>query len=206
MKKSILKASVVSSLLCSLTFAEGAFIGFESDYSFQSNLKTKGLGDKVVEVKDGQAGIGLKLGYDFDIYRVYGSYIYDFEAKKTIQDDTHGFVTPKWTTHKLIVGADYTPSITNDFKLAIGAYTGMSIINLKATYKDNGNYVENSDNSEGLILGAKLGGIYSIDSNNEIEFGFKTDRTKYRKFKDSLDLRDTRETNYGLYIGYNYKF
>ncbi len=30
---------------------------------------------------------GIKAGYDFDVARVYGAYIYDFQAKKSLGDE-----------------------------------------------------------------------------------------------------------------------
>ena len=46
----------------------------------------------------------------------------------------------------------------------------------------------------------KLGGIYEIVQNNEIEFGIKGD---YQT--TGLDAYDNI-LNYGIYVGYNYKF
>lgn len=198
MRNSTLKICLVASMVCSFALADGAFIGVESDYSFKSNLKMKFNDGGKDTFKKAQAGIGIKGGYDFDMYRVYGSYVYDFQTSKTIVDEDGDSLKLKWLTHKFIVGADYTPSITDNFKLAVGPYTGYSRLKLKDS---EGTKV----NTNGWIIGAKLGGIYSIDKNNELEFGFKTDITDYKKVS-KIDLKDVKETNYGLYIGYNYKF
>ncbi|TWO21598.1 outer membrane beta-barrel protein [Campylobacter hyointestinalis] len=198
MRNSTLKICLVASMVCSFALAEGAFIGVESDYSFKSNLKMKFNDGGKDTFKKAQAGIGIKGGYDFDMYRVYGSYVYDFQTSKTIVDEDGDSLKLKWLTHKFIVGADYTPSITDNFKLAVGPYTGYSRLKLKDSEGTKAN-------TNGWIIGAKLGGIYSIDKNNELEFGFKTDRTDYKKVS-KIDLKDVKETNYGLYIGYNYKF
>ena len=73
-------------------------------------------------------GIGLKAGYDFDSFRVYGAYIYDFQAKKSLGDEDGTVI--KWSTYKFIVGADYTPELTKDIKLVFGRYTGFSKLKL----------------------------------------------------------------------------
>ncbi|WP_236845883.1 hypothetical protein [Campylobacter devanensis] len=39
--------------------------------------------------------------------------------------------TVKWLTYKFILGADYTPSITDNFKLAVGPYGGYSRLKVK---------------------------------------------------------------------------
>ncbi|WP_086318819.1 hypothetical protein [Campylobacter devanensis] len=46
----------------------------------------------------------------------------------------------------------------------------------------------------------KLGGIYEVVENNEIEFGIKGDY-------QTTDIEDYDNIlNYGVYVGYNYKF
>ncbi|WP_346726461.1 autotransporter outer membrane beta-barrel domain-containing protein [Campylobacter mucosalis] len=132
--------------------------------------------------------------------RVYGSYVYDFQAKKALgdEDDT----TIKWNTHKFIIGADYTPTIAQDFKLILGGYTGYSRLNLKVSDKEDGT---EKGNANGWILGAKIGGEYALDAHNAVEFGIKADRTDYGKI-DKFELKDIKETNVGLYLGYTYKF
>lgn len=192
MKNLALKASLVASLLVSQTFAESAFIGFEGDYSFRSNLKIDSD-----SIGKGQAGLGIKAGYDFDTFRAYGAYVYDLKTKKTFTDDGDR-VELKWTKHSFLIGGDYTPSISNSFKLLAGAYTGVSRINIKVRRDDE----SSKFNFTGIVVGAKLGGIYEIDKSNAVEFGYKADYTKYNKKYDAK----LKETNHGLFVGYTYKF
>ena len=55
-------------------------------YSFNSKLTAKSDND-TTKVKKAQPCIGLKAGYDFDSFRVYRAYIYDFQAKKSLGDE-----------------------------------------------------------------------------------------------------------------------
>ena len=57
-----------------------------------------------------------------------------------------------------------------------------------------------SVSTNGWILGAKVGAEYSIDENNAVEFGLKTDRTKYRAIDDAKNRRDKPRSLYGIYI------
>jgi len=66
--------------------AEGAFVGFEGDYSFGSKIEVKNNNDSGQSIKKTQSGLGIKVGYDFDIARVYGAYVYDFQAKKSLNN------------------------------------------------------------------------------------------------------------------------
>ena len=194
MKNVVLKVALGLSLASAAALAQGAFVGVEGDYSFGSKLTAKGDDDSI---KKAQPGLGLKAGYDFDVARVYGAYIYDFEAKKSLGDKDGSII--KWNTHKFIIGADYTPSLAKDLKLVLGGYTGFSKLKVKG---GDAKTPMESVSTNGWILGAKVGAEYSIDENNAVEFGLKTDRTKYR----AIDDAKIEETNLGLYLGYTYKF
>ena len=199
MKNVVLKVALGLSLASAVALAQGAFVGFEGDYSFNSNLTAKSDNGKS-KAKKAQPGLGIKAGYDFDVARVYGAYIYDFQAKKSLGDEDGTII--KWKTHKFIVGADYTPSVAKDLKLILGGYTGFSKLKLDVFDTHDGS---EKGNATGWILGARVGAEYSINENNAVEFGLKADRTDYGKI-NKFNLVDIKETNLGLYMGYTYKF
>ena len=199
MKNVVLKVALGLSLASAAALAQGAFVGFEGDYSFNSNLTAKSDNGKS-KAKKAQPGLGIKAGYDFDVARVYGAYIYDFQAKKSLGDEDGTII--KWKTHKFIVGADYTPSVAKDLKLVLGGYTGFSKLKMDVFDTHDGS---EKGNATGWILGARVGAEYSINENNAVEFGLKADRTDYGKIS-KFDFVDTKETNIGLYMGYTYKF
>ena len=199
MKNVVLKVALGLSLASAAALAQGAFVGVEGDYSFNSNLTAKSDNGKS-KAKKAQPGLGIKAGYDFDVARVYGAYIYDFQAKKSLGDEDGTII--KWKTHKFIVGADYTPSVAKDLKLVLGGYTGFSKLKMDVFDTHDGS---EKGNATGWILGAKVGAEYSINENNAVEFGLKADRTKYRSIA-KYDNAKIKETNLGLYMGYTYKF
>ncbi|WP_148789617.1 outer membrane protein [Campylobacter concisus] len=199
MKNVVLKVALGLSLASAAALAQGAFVGFEGDYSFNSNLIAKSDNGKS-KAKKAQPGLGIKAGYDFDVARVYGAYIYDFQAKKSLGDEDGTII--KWKTHKFIVGADYTPSVAKDLKLVLGGYTGFSKLKMDVFDTHDGS---EKGNATGWILGARVGAEYSINENNAVEFGLKADRTDYGKI-NKFNLVDIKETNVGLYMGYTYKF
>lgn len=199
MKNVVLKVALGLSLASAAALAQGAFVGVEGDYSFNSNLTAKSDNGKS-KAKKAQPGLGIKAGYDFDVARVYGAYIYDFQAKKSLGDEDGTVV--KWNTHKFIVGADYTPSVAKDLKLILGGYTGFSKLKLDVFDTHDGS---EKGNATGWILGVRVGAEYSINENNAVEFGLKADRTDYGKI-NKFNLVDIKETNIGLYMGYTYKF
>lgn len=194
MKSSFLKASIIACAVCSFAMAEGAFIGYEGGYSFASNVKLSEANDGA-RLRKGQFNSGIKAGYDFDSFRAYGAYFYSFQTKKQIEDDDDRF-TVKWKKHSLLAGVDYTPSITEDIKLVLGGYTGVSRL---AITRDD---VNKKFYDTGFVLGAKFGAEYLLDQNNILEAGIKTDYTFYK----ADDVSRVRESNIGLYVGYTYKF
>lgn len=199
MKNVVLKVALGLSLASAAALAQGAFVGVEGDYSFGSNMKAKSDND-TTKVKKAQPGLGIKAGYDFDVARVYGAYIYDFQAKKSLGDEDGTII--KWKTHKFIVGADYTPSVAKDLKLVLGGYTGYTKLKMDVFDIHDGS---EKANTNGWILGARIGAEYSINKNNAVEFGVKADRTKYSAIA-KYDNAKIKETNVGLYLGYTYKF
>ena len=194
MKSSFLKASIIACAVCSFAMAEGAFIGYEGGYSFASNVKLSEANDGA-RLRKGQFNSGVKAGYDFDSFRAYGAYFYSFQTKKQIENDDDRF-TVKWKKHSLLAGADYTPSITEDIKLVLGGYTGVSRLLISRDDTDHKFY------DTGFVLGAKFGAEYLLDQNNILEAGMKTDYTFYK----ADDVSKVRESNIGLYVGYTYKF
>lgn len=199
MKSVVLKVALGLSLASAAALVQGAFVGVEGDYSFSSKLKANS-DNGTSKVKKAQPGLGIKAGYDFDVARVYGAYIYDFQAKKSLGDEDGTVV--KWKTHKFIVGADYTPSVAKDLKLVLGGYTGFSKLKMDVFDTHDGS---EKGNATGWILGARVGAEYSINENNAVEFGIKADRTKYSSIA-KYDNAKIKETNVGLYMGYTYKF
>ena len=199
MKNVVLKVALGLSLASAAALAQGAFVGVEGDYSFGSKLTVKGDDGSKIKFKKAQPGLGIKAGYDFDVARVYGAYIYDFKVKKTANDEDKSVA--EWKTHKFIVGADYTPSVAKDLKLVLGGYTGFSKLKLRGGDAEN---PMESASTNGWILGARVGAEYSINENNAVEFGIKADRTDYGKIS-KFDFVDTKEINVGLYMGYTYK-
>ncbi|WP_418884440.1 outer membrane beta-barrel protein [Campylobacter suis] len=144
------------------------------------------------KAKDGGANFGIKGGYDFGSWRAYIEYTYNLETKDTIKIDgeTREY---KWKSHNFSVNADYTPKITENFKLLVGAYTGFAVVQTDADETE----IYTADNTTSWLLGAKVGGFYGFDEHNEVEFGFKA---------ENIFVSDGDLANYGAYIGYNYKF
>ena len=200
-----------TAILSSSAAAQGGFVGVEGAL-LQSQVKLDDIYPSVLDdPKDTSIELGLKGGYDFDAFRVWGGYSYRTKGSEDYNmKDGADFINGElnWQTHNILVGADYTPSLTDSFKLALGAYTGISFVKRELSGQaqyTSGGYIYTLDGSSsttgtGALIGLKLGGIYEVVKNNEIEFGIKGDyqTTGIDEFDNIL--------NYGLYVGYNYKF
>ena len=202
----------------SIAAAEGVFVGGSLDAQ-SSKLKESDCIGECASLSGSRMGLGLKAGYDFGQFRVYGQYQHNFKAKESETMDFYynGQLTSKdegdysWTTNDLTVGADFTPSFSDNFKGLLGGYLGYS--HLKYKYNvvhltNNGNnvkYWNGGWNANGFQYGVRLGGIYSFNQNNELEFGVKAEQVRYSADDDG-DSFKFKTTNYGGFVGYNYKF
>lgn len=202
------KVLVASALMSSAVLAEGTFVGVEGAF-VQSKLNLDSeVNEFFSDPKDGAFEFGFKAGQDFGDYRLWAGYFYRTKASdtQTISDGANSInVKSTWSAHNFLVGADYTPSLSESFKAVVGAYGGFAIT--KGEFKGDASLASGSkfsgsgsETSAGAIVGLRLGGIYAVDANNEIEFGIKGDYIK----TNVLDI--DKATNYGVYVGYNYKF
>ena len=172
MKNCVLKGVLALSLASSFALAQGGFVGVEGGYDFSSKITSE--------------GDGLK----------------DKNSENDTLNGVDGTVNMKWTTHKFVVGGDYTPTIANNFKLVAGLYTGLSVINYKANFNSNTVRATYDLTKSGWLIGTRLGAEYSFDGHNAIEFGIKADKSWYH----AEEFDDLKSTDIGAYLGYTYKF
>ena len=198
--KRILSVGVGFSLACSVAVANesGAFVGVEAGVM---NSKFKDSDDAL---KDNVGNFGIKMGYRFTpMFRAYGAYNYATKAEESFSYKTQ-YVNVKSnaeiSVHKFLAGFDATPEIAANTRAVVGVYGGIASLNGDYSGNFNGSHDSGSDSENGFIYGGKLGALYEIGT-GEIEGGFKAEQVSYRADGDKF-----KQTNLGLYIGYNYKF
>ena len=207
-------AIAATAILSSSAAAQGGFVGVEGAL-LQSQLKLDyPFSNLLDDPKDTSMELGLKGGYDFDTFRIWGGLSLRTAGSQIYNSNlTNGSDTVKingkfiWQTNNILLGVNYTPPLNYKYKLSLGAYTGLSIVkgefNGQAeSLNASGPYTlgYHSKSGVGNLFGAKLGGIYEVDRNNEIEFGIKGD------YQTTTIDEYNNIRNYGLYIGYNLKF
>ena len=195
------KLILASSLVASCACAEGVFVGVVGGYNFMTKIE---VDETDLSLKDKNAFLGLKGGYDFGAWRAYGQYNYNLKFSKDYLDDMGDTWTAEYTGHEFLVGADWTPSISENFKLAVGPYFGYSLIKVKDIEKSTSDYASATEG--GFILGGKVG-VIADTSVGEFEAGIKADRAWFNeKEYDNIIFYQTDKTTVGLYLGYNFKF
>ena len=226
----LIASSIVSSAVA--VNLDGFFVGAEGNYIFKSNAKIDAIAkstlasDVSLNAKDNIFKLGLKIGYDFDNFRAYMSYLHNFQAKDDSSVNIANYLPTtynmsySWESDDFAIGADWTPKFSLggiDFKAILGAFAGISFLDVK--YENDiivgGSLYASYDtdfSQNGFVYGVRLGLIHEINKQNEIEFGLKFDQSKY-KDKDinlasniSYGIQNTKRTNMGLFVGYNYKF
>ncbi|EAI2987509.1 outer membrane beta-barrel protein [Campylobacter coli] len=151
--------------------------------------------------------LGLRMGYRFnDLHRLYAAYNYSDEFSDIIRTPNLR-IEGDFNTHKFLLGYDFTPEIFKRVRAVAGGYLGYAktSIDLKTSL------LSLSQDFDGFVYGAKIGAIFELGASNEIEVGFKAEQIEYNTrnyYQEAIgsNFYDPRQTNYGLYLGYTYKF
>ena len=251
-KRKIALASLCVGLFSSQAFSEGFFIGTEmgvlrssgkNTYKVQETYKENGVDKTDTYIRNSKGSDvvfnpSIKLGYVInELNRVYGLYSYN------TANSNNTFSMP---FHKFALAYELTPQIYGNFRgvvgfnvgYAAGKYKGKKYTNTAEDQDDGSTHTTTVDFqnfsqlNNGFVYGAKIGALYEIDSNSEIEFGFKAEQARFKgkKQEEQIGFTDVnkdvikvdpdnatnngvftvrnkpRFTNYGVYIGYNYKF
>ncbi|EGI1267295.1 porin family protein [Campylobacter jejuni] len=214
MNKKLLSIIASATLFSNLALADensGFFIGADAAWmhaQVKSELKHKNTKQNFNgDISGNIPSFGLKLGYRLnENHRIYAGYNYSDEFSDFIK-------TPKiqiegdFTTHKFLTGYDFTPKIFERVRAVAGGYLGYAKTNLDLKTS----LLSLSQKFDGFVYGVKIGAIFELGASNEIEAGFKVEKIEYntRDFYQKAigsNLYDPRQTNYGLYLGYTYKF
>ncbi len=189
----------------------GFFIGADAAY-VQTKVKGDLKHNKTGAVFNGDLSssipiLGLRMGYRFnDLHRLYAAYNYSDEFSDIIKTPNLR-IEGDFNTHKFLLGYDFTPEIFKRVRAVAGGYLGYAktSIDLKTSL------LSLSQDFDGFVYGAKIGAIFELGASNEIEVGFKAEQIEYNTrnyYQETIgsNFYDPRQTNYGLYLGYTYKF
>ncbi|ECH5494009.1 outer membrane beta-barrel protein [Campylobacter coli] len=214
MNKKFLSVIVGIALFSSSALAaeeSGFFIGADAAY-VQTKVKGDLKHNKTGAVFNGDLSssipiLGLRMGYRFnDLHRLYVAYNYSDEFSDIIRTPNLR-IESDFNTHKFLLGYDFTPEIFKRLRAVAGGYLGYAktSIDLKTSL------LSLSQDFDGFVYGAKIGAIFELGTSNEIEVGFKAEKIEYntRNYYQEIigsNFYDPRQTNYGLYLGYTYKF
>lgn len=204
--------------------SSGYFIGVGSGIN-HSYIK-EGNADVI---SDNNLGLSAKIGYIYDDNHRF-SFAYKYNAKLTGDGSydikINGYdlgkakSNYKFTSHNFLLGYDYTPQINSNLRALAGVFAGYSLGVLDVSnslIKEVANAVPNI--LDGFSYGAKLGVIYEVDSNWDIELGGKIMQTIYNNKEIDLSFSHNgatykieneplklKQLDTGIYFGVNYKF
>ncbi|MBP5779230.1 MAG: hypothetical protein J6W17_04720, partial [Campylobacter sp.] len=135
----------------------------------------------------------------FGAFRVYGQY--NYKIKSTYDESSFQGYEEKTeiSAHELLIGADWTPSLNENLKLAVGPYLGYA----RFSFEESDGVDSDSGNLNGFVFGGKVGAIFDTGV-GEFEAGVKADKTWLKAKEDGIANQD--KTTVGLYLGYNFKF
>ncbi|EAI9960453.1 outer membrane beta-barrel protein [Campylobacter coli] len=214
MNKKLLSVIVGIALFSSSALAaeeSGFFIGADAAY-VQTKVKGDLKHNKTGAVFNGDLSssipiLGLRMGYRFnDLHRLYAAYNYSDEFSDIIRTPNLR-IEGDFNTHKFLLGYDFTPEIFKRVRAVAGGYLGYA----KTSLDLKTSLLSLSQDFDGFVYGAKIGAIFELGASNEIEVGFKAEQIEYNTrnyYQETIgsNFYDPRQTNYGLYLGYTYKF
>ncbi|EAH8899640.1 porin family protein [Campylobacter coli] len=214
MNKKFLNVIVGIALFSSSALAaeeSGFFIGADAAY-VQTKVKGDLKHNKTGAVFNGDLSssipiLGLRMGYRFnDLHRLYAAYNYSDEFSDIIRTPNLR-IEGDFNTHKFLLGYDFTPEIFKRVRAVAGGYLGYA----KTSLDLKTSLLSLSQDFDGFVYGAKIGAIFELGASNEIEVGFKAEQIEYNTrnyYQETIgsNFYDPRQTNYGLYLGYTYKF
>ena len=236
MKFSIRNLVLVAMFTSGAMAAEsGIFVGIDTGFmSVKNEIGNKGVStftgahnpnvipSNTVSFSDSTFEGILKVGYHFDsTHRVYLAYVANnVEGKKVFTQGSAGSIdtiTVKFKeTSKLLLGYDYTPELASMWRGIAGIYAGSLRRDVSLRMVDTPNPHLPTDvavKSSGNLLGLKLGAIYEVAKNSDLDFGMKFESAsmgnKSDKDKDNImtvTFSNQKQSNIGLYAGYVYKF
>lgn len=189
----------------------GFFIGADAAY-VQTKVKGDLKHNKTGAVFNGDLSssiplLGLRMGYRFnDLHRLYAAYNYSDEFSDIIRTPNLR-IEGDFNTHKFLLGYDFTPEIFKRVRAVAGGYLGYA----KTSLDLKTSLLSLSQDFDGFVYGAKIGAIFELGTSNEFEVGFKAEQIEYNTrnyYQETIgsNFYDPRQTNYGLYLGYTYKF
>lgn len=189
----------------------GFFIGADAAY-VQTKVKGDLKHNKTGAVFNGDLSssiplLGLRMGYRFnDLHRLYAAYNYSDEFSDIIRTPNLR-IEGDFNTHKFLLGYDFTPEIFKRVRAVAGGYLGYA----KTSLDLKTSLLSLSQDFDGFVYGAKIGAIFELGTSNEFEVGFKAEQIEYNTrnyYEETIgsNFYDPRQTNYGLYLGYTYKF
>ncbi|HEB9347345.1 TPA: outer membrane beta-barrel protein [Campylobacter coli] len=189
----------------------GFFIGADAAY-VQTKVKGDLKHNKTGAVFNGDLSssiplLGLRMGYRFnDLHRLYAAYNYSDEFSDIIRTPNLR-IEGDFNTHKFLLGYDFTPEIFKRVRAVAGGYLGYA----KTSLDLKTSLLSLSQDFDGFVCGAKIGAIFELGASNELEVGFKAEQIEYNTrnyYQETIgsNFYDPRQTNYGLYLGYTYKF
>lgn len=187
---SLVALSVIVSLASAKSSLNGYFVGA------QTGVMHEFFG----EAANTHAIFGIKGGYDFGKYRVYGEINHNFEAKIQEIKTYGGKITTKMSSNEFIGGVDYYLQKIDNIRLFVGAFAGFENREVRTDYSGRGgSYSGPGSTDTSFMLGAKFGGIYPINRNGDLEFGARLDKP----FISGSEFSDIK---LAAFVGYTYKF
>ncbi|MDR1614160.1 MAG: hypothetical protein LBS26_01175 [Campylobacteraceae bacterium] len=195
----------------------GVFIGGEFGYvrsaiDFETTFNGLfGLYSHSVSLKSNDSTLsgGIKIGYIFSPnHRAYFAYNNGGKREHEVHESSV-YIKGEQQTKTVVVGYSFTPQISENKRFLLDIHAGSAKTHAVETITSGFTTIKEDIPFSGTVVGVRLGTIYSINKNMELEFTVKIDGLSYDEaaFKNSSTTKAKQDqTDVGFFIGANYKF
>ena len=194
-------------------------IGLVQTSNIETEARVEGnLINKISEnnYNDKYNGIELIFGYEADYHRIYGSLERTSIEDKFTYIDTGNKYNKTIPMTKLLFNFDlkrsfFHPSLEFYAGLSIG-YGTIKYSKIKLFQKKYYNSDFTIDDAKGLVTGAKIGGIFSINQNSKVDFSYKVENTNMKSQTNifinqyTIDINLKIKSMSTMSLAYIYKF
>jgi hypothetical protein len=210
---------VVSGACTNVAWADansGVFIGSSFTYvrssvDFQTTFDgIFGLYRHTVTMKESSGSLGGSIRAGYIISPNHRTY-FEFNNVAKTEHDIDGsnvHIKGEQSFKTFTLGYAFTPSSGEKSRFLLDVHVGRASARARETITSGFTVMKEDMKFSGTVIGIKLGGIYEIIENGEIEYGVKMDGYSYGDLtSQSGRITAKREqTDVGLFIGVNYKF
>jgi hypothetical protein len=194
----------------------GVFIGgdiayIRSSVDFQTTFDgIFGLYRHTVTMKESSGSLGGSIRAGYIISPNHRAY-FQFNNMPKTEHDIDGssvHIKGEQSFKTFVVGYAFTPSMGEQSRFLLDIHAGRASAQASETITSGLIVMKEEMKFSGTVVGTKIGAIYDLTENGELEYGIKIDGYSYGDLTSNNGRISAKrkQSDVGLFLGVNYKF